>query len=164
MDSNRSPPTSQTLTPQGAAGQLYLVGRKCAGGKPATSRSLSTLHTTDFPGKMVVKSKGNLLISGKSRLVKYYSIWPQWWLLKNIRDLVFTDLTCGFALEVMFMCAYVHILIADCCRGVMFLQAHDSHDWNILKWDVVHPLSYGRCKLQCGETILKDTVQAAYTP
>ena len=33
----------------------------------------------EFSPQMVVKSKGNPLISGKSRLVKYYSIWPDGW-------------------------------------------------------------------------------------
>ena len=32
-------------------------------------------HTTDFP-QMVVIVREILAISGKSRLVKYYSIWP----------------------------------------------------------------------------------------
>ena len=33
-------------------------------------------HATDFPPK-VAFSKGNQLISGTSRLVKYYCIWPE---------------------------------------------------------------------------------------
>ena len=66
MDSNRSqPPTSQTLTPQGAAGQLYLVGRKCAGVEASDKTKPWAPHTTDFPsnGGFVRKSslfQGNL--------------------------------------------------------------------------------------------------------
>ena len=32
------------------------------------------------PQKGSVLVSGHLLISGKSRLVKYYSIWPDWWI------------------------------------------------------------------------------------
>ena len=54
---------------------------------------------------MVVNCKGNALISGKSRLVKYYSIWP---------DILY--------METLFMCTvYIYIYIFKYAHGAMHI-------------------------------------------